>query len=45
MAGIESPEVGNLYGVMALDAKEYAYSKDKKRRVHKFTDFAVNLYI
>ena len=33
------------FTVMALEVKEYACSKDKKRRVHKFTDFEVNLYI
>ena len=33
------------FTVTALDAKEYAYSKDKKRRGHKFTDCVVNLYI
>ena len=33
------------FTITALDAKEYAYSKEKKRRVRKFTDFVVNLYI
>ena len=33
------------FTVTCEDAKEYAYSFIKKRRVHKWTDIRVNLYI